>query len=381
MNEIINKAEIFVRDLLEKSLPEDRTFHDINHTLEVVEAATEIAENSGFGEEDREIIILAAWFHDTGYTQICKGHEKISAKYAAEFLKQNNYPAQKIEMVLSCIDATIITRTPINNLCKVLCDADLIHIGKKGYYKKSLKLKKEFECEQNKIFTELEWVKSNIDFLQSHFFYTDYAKKTYEEQRQKNLSKMKRKLRGLSDIKDKKNKPDRGVETLFRITSKNHMELSSIADNKANIMISVNALIISIVVSVLIRKLEENPELILPTVLLLLVALLTIVFATLATRPNITSGRVDREDIIKGKGNLLFFGNFYKMSLEEYEWGIEQVIKRKKYLYSMITRDIYYLGLVLQKKYRYLKITYNIFMFGLVISVLGFIAVLILKSY
>ena len=126
------------------------------------------------------------------------------------------------------------------------------------------------------------------------------------EELEEKVSKLKKKVKEVKELK-----PTRGIETMFRITSKNHMELSAIADNKANIMISINSIILSVLVSVLIRKLEEYPHMTIPAVGLTLVCLTTIVFAVLATRPNVSKGKFKREDIINKETNLLFFGNFH----------------------------------------------------------------------
>jgi hypothetical protein len=172
----------------------------------------------------------------------------------------------------------------------------------------------------------------------------------------------------------KEKTPDRGVETMFRTTSRNHFTLSSIADSKAGTLISISALIISIILSVLVRRIEEQQELIIPTIMLLITLLGTIIFAVLSTRPKVTSFNLSRDDVKKRKGNLLFFGNFMNMSVEDYEWGMQELMADREYLYNNLIRDIYYLGLVLGKKYKYLRIAYNIFMYGLIVSVLTYIA-------
>ncbi len=96
------------------------------------------------------------------------------------------------------------------------------------------------------------------------------------------------------------------------------------------------------------------------------------VLAVLATRPNITSGQFTKEDVANKKVNLLFFGNFHKMKLSDYEWAISELVKDKDYIYSSLTKDLYFLGLVLHRKYKILRLTYVIFMVGIVISVLAF---------
>ena len=179
---------------------------------------------------------------------------------------------------------------------------------------------------------------------------------------------------------EKKKKYERGVETMFRTTLRNHVQLSAIADNKANIMLSINALIISIVISLLLPNIKNDPILIFPSAILLIVCISAIIFATISVIPNVTKGEFSKEDILKKNANLLFFGNFYKMKIEDFEWGIKEVMEDSEFLYRSMIRDFYNLGLVLSKKYRYLRICYHIFMFGIVISVIAFIITYMLLS-
>jgi len=173
---------------------------------------------------------------------------------------------------------------------------------------------------------------------------------------------------------EKDSTPTRGIETMFRVTSKNHLQLSAMADNKANIIISINAIILSIVISLLIRRFEESPHLIFPTAILVVVCLTTIFLATISTRPKVNYYTMTKEDIKNKTGNLLFFGNFMNMSLDDYQWGMNELMKDKDYLYSSLTKDIYFAGIVLGRKYKYLRLAYNVFMYGLMVSTLAFIA-------
>jgi hypothetical protein len=138
-------------------------------------------------------------------------------------------------------------------------------------------------------------------------------------------------------------------------------------------MISVNAIIISVVLTVLVVRLPYYPEYALPTVVLMATCLGAMIFAILATRPSINSGVFNEEDIRAKKTNLLFFGNFHRMKLEEYEWGMNELLKDREYLYSSMVKDIYFLGVVLAKKYKLLRISYTIFMFGLILTVVAFV--------
>ena len=165
----------------------------------------------------------------------------------------------------------------------------------------------------------------------------------------------------------------RGVESMFRLTARNQISLSSIADNKSNILISVNAIMLSVIGSLLVRKFGDNEAIIFPTIIFLGSCLITIVFAILSTIPNISSGKFTKEDIKQNKVNLLFFGNFYKMDYKEYEWAVEELMKNDEFLYSTMIKDQYSLGKVLAKKYKLLRIAYSIFMYGLIISVIAFV--------
>jgi HD superfamily phosphodiesterase len=390
MHEIIQKAESYVTQLYEQKISDDLSFHNLKHVKRTVKAVNQLAENSGLNPHEKEILNLAAWFHDTGHIDVYEGHEERSAEIAQQFLQENNYPSDKIEKVIGCIRATKLTNTPQNFLEKIMQDADVLHIGKKSFFKRNKELRKEWQTILGKNYSEEEWIKSDINFFNKHEFHTEYAKSKFGQQRLINLATIQERLSRIDksfgpvvingktqDPETKKVKkvrtPDRGIETMFRLTSKNHFTLSSIADSKASTLISISALIISIILSVLVRRLQEEPTLIIPTILILLTLLGTIIFAVLSTRPKVTSFNLSREDISSKKGNLLFFGNFMNMPVEDYEWGMHEVMEDREYLYDNLIRDIYYLGVVLGKKYRYLRIAYNIFMYGLIISVIAYI--------
>ena len=118
-----------------------------------------------------------------------------------------------------------------------------------------------------------------------------------------------------------------------------------------------------------------NPKtayLMIPTIIMLLSSVISIIFAILATKPNVTFESFNAEDVKSKKVNLLFFGNFYQMSIDAYEEAMQDLIKDRDYLYNSLTRDLYFLGKVLERKYRLLSITYTIFMIGTILSVLAF---------
>lgn len=386
---IVKKAENFVFTLFKDKLSPNYIYHNYNHTLRVVTYALLLAEEEGVNEEDTEKVVLAAWFHDTGYAESDLNHEEISCRFAEDFLKENDYPENKISEVCELIRSTKMTEKPANLLQYIIRDADSSHFAEKNYDKISELLRAEWKLTLGKEFTDKEWVKANRDVLMhKHRFYTNYAKKKMQSVKERNIAKLQNEIGKIEDSKGKTSKdkinkkklekltrPDRGIDTMFRVTLNNHTRLSEIADSKANIMISVNAIIISVALTTLIPKLDSpaNTHLIIPTLVLVLFSVVSIVFAILSTRPKVTEGTFTRDDIDAKKVNLLFFGNFYKMPLKEYDWAMNELIKDRKYLYDSMIKDLYFLGLVLHKKYKLLRITYNIFMIGIIISVAAFV--------
>lgn len=168
---------------------------------------------------------------------------------------------------------------------------------------------------------------------------------------------------------------NRGIETMFRTSYRTHIDLSHLADNKANIMISINGIIISILLASISPKIDANPWLLLPTALLLVGCLSSLVFAILAARPRVSSHIVTLEDVRSDRSNILFFGNFVSLDEDEFVEGMKELITDTDRLYVNMIRDIYSLGGVLAKKFKLLRVSYTLFMFGLVTGVLLFLFV------
>ncbi len=386
---IIKLVEDYIFSLHQSNLSGVYTYHDYNHSLKVVNAVKEIITAENINDNDAELLILSAWFHDIGYINGCQNHETTSAKIAEDFLLKQNFSIDKINIIKQLIEATRFDVEPQNYLEQVIKDADFNHFADENYIAYSELLRNEFATCNNMEFSDLEWHKKNFEILSlKHRYYTEYAKKYWQPKKENNIIDTLKKIRKIEDennsstkefLKKKKlekvDKPERGIDTMFRVTLSNHTRLSDIADSKANILLSVNAIIISIILTAIIPKLDSpnNQHLIIPTFILLIASVATIIFAILSTKPKITSGSFTKEDIDQKKVNLLFFGNFYKVKEEEYVWAINEMMKDGDYLYNTMIKDLYYLGLVLNKKYRLLRITYTIFMIGLVVSVFAFI--------
>ncbi len=399
---ILKEVENYVLDYFKEKISDKYVYHDLTHTQNVVEGVIEIGETYNLAEREMELLQLAAWFHDTGYSEGPDKHEERSSVHAEEYLRDKGFTQEELATIKGCILATKLPQEPNNLLEQIICDADLSHLGKKNYWDRCGRVRQEMMILYDKIMTDEEWVDFELRFVENHRYFTPVAKEFYRKRKKKHIRQLLKqklrlnpreknieaysdegKLRSLAKKKKSEKGKDmdleigdsrlgRGVETMYRTTYRTHVNLSSIADNKANIMLSINAIILSITVSSLLPRFDDNPKLIIPTIVLLIVCLASVVFATLSTRPKITEGKFTREDIEKKRSNLLFFGNFYNMELEDFHWGMLEMIKDQDFLYSSMTRDLYWLGKVLAKKYRYLSICYGVFMYGLIISTICF---------
>ena len=378
MQLIVKKAAQFVLIDLNRNLNSSYIYHNYQHTHYVVSKIEEIISTENIADEDKEIVLLAGWFHDLGYTIDKAKHEDHSMEIAKKYLEAHNYDGAKIAQVLACINATKLHVRPNNILEEIVSDADFAHLADTNYKNISTNLRLEFINTDCGIYSDREWLEENIKVFNNHKYYTKYANLKWSSIKNENLKALHKQLKKQVKKSKKKsnsdNRSERGVDTLFRVTLKNHITLSDIADTKANILLSVNAIIISMALSNLIPKFDNpsNAFLIYPTIIFVAFSVASMILSVIATRPSVTSGKFTKEDVANKKVNLLFFGNFHKMTLSEFEEGITQVMNEKDYLYSSMTKDLYFLGKVLARKYRILRWTYLIFMVGIIISVMAF---------
>ena len=171
------------------------------------------------------------------------------------------------------------------------------------------------------------------------------------------------------------NQSARAVQTYFRSNYRNHINLSAIADNKANIMISVNSILISILLTIMTYQnlYQTKPFILLPVVVFLVTGLTSLTFAILSSRPKVNRFDLSQLSREKRKGKLVYFGNFSTLSEDEFIEDMDALFEQGHELYESMLRDLYHLGKVLDKKYRYLSASYNIFMGGFITTVFAFL--------
>ncbi len=408
-------------------------FHNRTRVLELLDNVKKMSAHYELDERNNFIVHAAAWFHDTGF--LIPGSSSPEAKSAGEaeaFLKSIGANEDDIAEIEQSILAAQSPQNPASLPAKILCDADLFYLGTEGFKEKNKMLRKEIEVLQDHSIGGGTWREQTIALMEQHVYHTDYCQmllnktkadnlesfkikqedklakkiahtaekerkdkedqtsdtlneKTLEELEESITSQEKKAVKQRKKHGDKKKKDNRlarGVETMLRTSTTNYQRLSTMADSKAHIMISVNAIIISIAIGLVVGKFGENRGLIAPTALLLIVNVIAIIYSILATRPKRSKGVVSKDQIEKKTANLLFFGSFYKMGYEDYELGMKKMMGDSEYLYGSLLRNLYWQGRVLGRKFHLLRISYDVFMYGIAASVIAYIlsAVFLIES-
>ncbi|WP_187264536.1 Pycsar system effector family protein [Pontibacter beigongshangensis] len=386
-NKIIEQAKEFVSRVFQEKLSKKLVYHNYKHTFETANEALKLGQLHELPADELQDVVLAAWFHDLGYINTYQGHEEESVRLATDWLEEQQYPQERILRIAQCILATKHGQEPKALLEEILVDADLSNIGRPTFFATAELLRVEWEIFLDKFFTDQEWAQFQMDFLLTTSFYTQAAQGKFASQLGLNIQEQRNFLN--QEVKKQKKKekkyretlaqPKRGIETMFRNTYRTHLNLSAIADNKANMMISLNAIIMSVIItyisaksSVIGTEFAQHRIIIIPIGSLLLTTLGSIIFAIISAQPEVTSFAMNKNKMKNRDVNLLFFGNFTNLALEDFQQGMHEIMRDKKSLYNNMITDIYYLGEVLDRKYKILRISYTIFMFGLVLTVIAF---------
>src|SRR5688572_2678299 len=252
-SEFIRQAKILAEQVFKNRTFEKHVFHNLDHTRDVVNAVQIVGQHANLSADEMESALVAAWLHDIGYENGSKNHEQTSARKAQELLESLGAPQRKISEVTEAILATHMPQSPKSKISRVLCDADLYHLSTEQCQEKSNMLKAEREALGTTQVSNEDWVSSTIAFMKDHAYHTSYGQTVLEERKRKNIKKLKnslggeispKKYRKLEEEVDKlKNKlqkerelkPDRGIETMFRTTSHNHIMLSQMRSEERRV--------------------------------------------------------------------------------------------------------------------------------------------------
>jgi predicted metal-dependent HD superfamily phosphohydrolase len=189
----------YLRELFRDELPNGIKYHDADHTLHptkgVVAIANDIAIAENISENDRELLITAAYFHDTGYIREYDRNEPIAARMAGRILKLIGYKPNEIEKIQNMILSTDLAVEPKTHLEKILCDADLDHLGRPDFLEFDSKLREGRRNRGVDVSDDEKWYNGTLNLIINHKFYTESQRKLREEQRQKNIQTLINKLK------------------------------------------------------------------------------------------------------------------------------------------------------------------------------------------
>ena len=376
---IFKQLEKRVNYLMENELPADISFHNNGHTQLVQKEVKALGKLSKLSKEEIEILNISALFMNTGYTISYEDHEKGSLKIASEYLNEIEYPQEKINQVLELLLVPFGSTAPTGLMKKLMNDAYFSYYGLKKFRAREERLLKELKARTEDFDpTEEEWQTQSLQKLKQHTFYSKAAIDRYVDRKKTNITKTKTRSEREAKKEEKKINEfsianNKAAQLMFKTSLRNHIDLTSIADQKSNIMLSVNALLLTIGMPVFASYLSEKLYLLFPSILFMLTCITTMIFATLSTRPIKMKGKTNLSLINEGKTNLFFFGNFYKIDQEPYQEAIRKVIADKERLDTSIINDLYFLGNSLGDKFRFLRICYNVFITGMVISLGAFL--------
>jgi flagellar motility protein MotE (MotC chaperone) len=380
---MLDRTQEYVEHQLAKDETAQAAGIDLQHTKALVKVAGEIGMSCSLKKEEMKILLLSAWLYDLSHVQTKKVSRNGSYLPYEEFLESIGLTQADVSKVQQCIAAAHFPQHPQDTLEESLCDAVASFLAADDYL---VQAEKQAPTEPGKKQDTYEWMNTQRELFKKHAFFTKYGKRNFLGKKEENQKLLKKKQKELSKdnpeiealweenkklkkdlVKQKEQKVSKGIETMFRTTMASHLQLSVMADSKANLMISINAIIASIMISSFIRNFEEVPHLIIPSVLLTLVCVFTIVFAVLSTRPNIKKTGIPDEKL-----DFLFFGDFVQLNSETYRDGIRGIMRDPDQLYNSMIDNIYLQGKVLAKKYRLLKLSYTIFMVGFGVVLLSY---------
>ena len=169
-------------------------YHNPEHTLnDVVPAAERLASLEKVEDDDRFLLLTAAYYHDLGFVRLRQGHEAVSIEIAEQILPQFGYSDVQIMVIRGVIQATCIPQSPTNLLERIMADADLDYLGRGNFWERSKDLRLELENFGEK-FTDKDWYIYQLRFIQSHQYFTVSERMLRDGKKQQHLLEIQHQL-------------------------------------------------------------------------------------------------------------------------------------------------------------------------------------------
>ncbi|QHV99373.1 Pycsar system effector family protein [Spirosoma endbachense] len=385
---LLKKARQFAWTLYQEHRSTNVYFHTYTRAEEVVKACRDLAKDLALNASDRKVLFVSAWFVDTGFVYQGPAVQLDSDTIVESFLQPYDFPTDQTKRVIDCINSVHTVHVPTSALEEAFHDGYWQFLGRKDYENQIDLLRAEQEQTSGQVITEAEWTSQCLADFTKHPFYSRYAQQKFSKQRAQNWLVVERKLRSLN-LKAKQNeKPvqenrlsDHEIEDSFKLASRNYVDLLGVADRKAALLINVSSILISIVLAVLIRHLEDNPRLVLPTIILLVVCMATITFAILASRPTRRQNRQPSAE----EEQTLFLGSydsidpaFERTTWEDYSQQVDTLrMQSKNEYFKQVLKEIFRTRKLLSRKFRYLSVAYYTFIVGMVITTLAYVTAML----
>ena len=380
-------ARAYVKRRFNQDLAPIYLFHNYTYSVDVAEKVADLAKAAGLQEEDILRLRITGLFYPLGFIGGDKDVWLRSGSEMRKWAKEEAYPlAGADKWIIASQKATAESPLPV----RLLHDAAWSWLGRKRYDRRYDLLQMEREARAGKEGDPIAFGQEMQEKLLHFKYLTVAGREKLDKRRRKNATDQHSSNYKITqdEMKARTGKNfGRGIDTMYRTAFRNHITLSKIADGKANMMISINTIILSIVITVSGASLSffeetffENPEFLIPIISLLLSSLIAVVFAVFSARPSVTEYRIKKDKLIKSKeASLLYFGNFLKLEKDEFIEYMATMKMDQSSLYDDLARDLYDLGSVMHKKYLLLTISYNTFVGGLALAVFSFLAVYLLN--
>ena len=380
---VLDRAQRYVRGRFNDDLDPIYLFHNYAYSEEVADKAQELGKSAKVDERTLELLQIAGLFYPLGYIGGPEGFAERSAEELRRFGREEAYDFGAADTwILGVEDANHDSDLPT----RLLHDAVWNWLGRKRYDRRSDLLQLEREAIDGKEGDPVVFGHDMQEFLLNFDYLTDEGKEEFDKRRRKNVSSQQSNNYKIQqkEVKAKTGKNfGRGIDTMYRTAFRNHINLSRIADDKANMMISINTIILSILIAVSGAGLSffedlffTSPEFLAPIIILLMSSLTAVIFAVFSARPKVTEYRIKKTSLLESKeASLLYFGNFLKIEKSDFIKYLSEMKMDQDSLYDDLARDLYDLGQVLHRKYLLLTISYNTFIGGLALAVLTFLSV------
>jgi len=353
-------------------------YHRFKRSRALVEDTKEIAKGNKLNEEEGEVLLLSAWFHDAGEAAARDGsseqkREK-SVEIARAFLERAGQPQSVADAVTACLRAVNGGEKGRDGLAAdVLHDALLAPLASKSYLEESELLRLEEQRRTGKVYSDMEWTQSRIDCLHKQVYRTRWARLEYLGGHAKNLERLYKLLRTQREEASSK-VAGRTAEALFADLTRNQLKVLGIADRRTSTMIHVNAIMISLVVALVLRKIDEHRNFIVPTIALLLVNLAVVFISIFSMRAGRELRRFhDKEEILVHDANLLLSTSNVKVSLPGYLERMDELVLDPPGLQRAFFECLYFGRNLLAHREKMLQLTYDVFIYGLATSLVLFI--------